>query len=211
MANTETTVGQWKAFIQDSGYGPVKTSEPYCNWDSNDYASNDRLPVRCVNVTDAEAYANWFAKKYASQLGLRIESIGLPSELEFEFAARGRRYTETYLWPDNASDAEKCWYAQVGKCEGGAKPVGGRLKNDYNLYDMIGNVWEWTASPWREQRSALPANGREALSGVSGPRSVRGASFGDYVGGLALSDRYRVTPGGRGYYIGFRLVARIAP
>ena len=211
MANTETTVGQWKAFVNDSGYKPVKADKTHCNWNDSDYASNDRLPVRCVNVIDAEAYVAWFARKYAAQLGVRIASIGLPSELEWEFAARGGRYTQAYLWPDNASDAEKCRHAQISACEGDAKPVHGRLKNGYGLYDMIGNVWEWTASPGRDQRSALPSNGLEAPTGVSGPRSVRGASFFYYGGWLALSFRYRFTPGYRYSSIGFRLVARIAP
>ena len=146
-----------------------------------------------------------------AQLGLRIESVGLPSELEFEFAARGGRYTQPYLWSDKASDAEQCKHAQIAACDGTAKLVGGRLQNGYKLYDMIGNVWEWTASPWRDQRSALPANGREALTGVSGPRSVRGGSFDAIGGGLALSSRFRYSPGSRVDHFGFRLVARIAP
>ena len=146
-----------------------------------------------------------------AQLGLRIESVGLPSELEFEFAARGGRYTQPYLWPDNASGAERCNYAQIVICGGAAKAVGGRLQNGYRLFDMIGNVWEWTASPWRDQRSALPANGREALTEESGKRLVRGASFDSIGGRLAFSDRARTTPGYRGSSNGFRLVARIAP
>ena len=216
MANTETTVGQYQAFIIDSGYQPAKTSDTYCNWNDKERVSHDRLPVSCVNVTDAEAYATWFAKKYAGQLAagplvVRVESMGLPSELEFEFAARAGRYTQAYLWADNASDAEICRHAQTVKCPGGAKTVGGRLPNDYKLYDMIGNVWEWTASPWRDARGALPVNGREVAAGVSGPRSVRGASFSGVVGGLGLSYRGRGTPGVRNDYVGFRLVARIAP
>ena len=211
MATTETTVGQWTAFIQDSGYRPVKTDTTTCNWNDGDYASNDRLPVSCVNTRDAEAYAAWFTQKYAAQLGLRIESVGLPSELEFEFAARGGRYTQPFLWPDNASNAEQCKHAHIDVCDGPAKPVAGRLQNGYKLYDMIGNVWEWTASPWRAQRSALPANGREALTGVSGLRSVRGASYFSSDGWLALSYRHRIYPGVRSYGTGFRLVARIAP
>ncbi|MEK8026774.1 formylglycine-generating enzyme family protein [Pseudaquabacterium rugosum] len=220
MASTETTVGQWKAFINDSGYRPEKASDTYCNWDDKAYSSDDKLPVACVNVTDAEAYAAWFARKYAGQMRaqgqangapLRIDSIGLPSELEWEFAARGGRYTEKYLWDDGASDAETCRHGQNYKCHGGAKPVGERLKNGYRLHDMIGNVWEWTASPWRDQRSALPLHGREAPAGVSGPRSVRGASFVNFDVRLALSYRLWYTPGDRYSYIGFRLVARIAP
>ena len=76
---------------------------------------------------------------------------------------------------------------------------------------MIGNVWEWTASPWRDERSALPAHGREALTGVSGPRALRGASFSYFDGWLALSGRDGYAPGVRSSGVGFRLVARIAP
>ena len=213
MGKTEVTLGQWKAFwnAPDRDYQPVKDSNTHCNWDDKAYAKYDRHPVRCVNVPDAEAYARWFAKTHGAALGVRIEIIGLPSELEWEFAARGGRYAQKFLWDAGASDAVICQHAQVGKCPGDVIPVGSRLKNAYNLHDMIGNVWEWTASPWQDKRSAMPSTGREAAAGVSAPRVVRGASFYVYdVDWLALGVRFRYTPGYRGV-IGFRLVARIAP
>ncbi len=214
MGKTEVTVGQWKAFwnAPDRDYQPVKTTDTHCNWNDGDYAKDDRHPVRCVNVPDAEAYARWFAKKHGAALGVRIESIGLPSELEWEFAARGGRYAQKYLWDDNASDAEKCKHAQVHACPGDVVPVGPpRLPNGYRLFDMIGNTWEWTASAWQDKRRAIPSNGREAAAGVSFPRVVRGASFYITDVRLALGVRSRNTPGFRNNNIGFRLVARIAP
>ena len=214
MGKTEVTLGQWKAFwnAPDRDYRPAKTADTHCNWNDAQYAKDDRHPVRCVNVPDAEAYARWFAKKHGAALGVRIESIGLPSEMEWELAARGGRYAQKFLWEEGASDAEKCRHAQIHACPGDVIPVGSRLKNGYNLYDMIGNTWEWTASPWQDKRSAIPSNGREAADGVSAPRVVRGASFSNGGGGwLALGDRGGFTPGHRSINIGFRLVARIAP
>ncbi len=212
MGKTEVTLGQWKAFwnAPDRDYQPVKDSNTPCNWDDKAYAKDDRHPVRCVNVPDAEAYARWFAKKHGAALGVRIESIGLPSELEWEFAARGGRYAQKFLWDAGASDLEKCKHAQIRACPGDVIPVGARL-NGYKLSDMIGNVWEWTASPWQDKRSAIPSTGREAAAGVSAPRVVRGASFSYNDFGLALGNRYRYSPGFRNDVVGFRLVARIAP
>ncbi len=211
IGKTEVTVGQWKAFwnAADRDYQPVKTSDTYCNWNDQDYARDDRHPVRCVNVADAEAYARWFARRYADKLGVRVDSIGLPTDLEWEFSARGGRYTQQYLWDDGATREETCRHAQTAYCQYGPIPVASRLKNGYDLHDMIGNVLEWTASPWRD-RKAIPANGRDA-AGVSAPRAVRGASFFFNGVGLRLASRYGCTPGVRSSSIGFRLVARIAP
>ncbi len=204
MGKTEVTVGQWKAFwnAPDRDYTPSGES---C-WQK--YAGDDRLPVACVNVLDAEAYVRWMNKKYAKTMGVRFD---LPTEVEWELAARGGRYTQNYLWKDGASKEEKCRHAQIGDCPGGTVAVGSRQKNGYGLYDMIGNVWEWQSSPWRDKRSELPANGLEAApAGVSVSRSVRGASFGDFGDGLRLADRGWIAPGVRYGNVGFRVVARIA-
>jgi hypothetical protein len=210
MGKTEVTVGQWKAFwnAPDRDYNPVKTEDTRCNWNDKNYASDDRKPVVCVNVLDAEAYVRWINKKYAQAMGVRFD---LPTEVEWELAARGGRYTQDYLWADGASDEEISRHAQWYKSPGNTVAVGSKLANGYGLYDMVGNVWEWQSSPWRDKRSELPRNGLEAqAAGVSVSRSVRGASFNDSGDRLRLAGRYRDTPGYRYYSIGFRLVARIA-
>ena len=220
MAKTEVTLGQYKAFwaAPDRNYQPVKTDNTGCNWDDKAAAKDDRHPVRCVNTQDAQAYARWFAKRHAAQLGLRIDSIGLPTELEWEFSARGGRYTQQYLWADDTSKAETCRHARTNNCRGDVPddvlPVAGRLNNDYGLYDMIGNVWEWTATDWRDDRKSMEANHRDHgndSTGVSAARAVRGASIFYDDDGLRLAFRGRNSPGYRYYFTGFRLVARIAP
>ena len=214
MGKTELTLGQYKAFMKDSKYQPVKTDNTHCNWDDAAYAKDDRHPVRCVNTQDAQAYARWFTERYGKQLGVRLESIGLPTELEWEFSARGGRNTQPYLWADDASKAETCRHAHTNNCTGDVLPVGGRLKNGFGLDDTISNVWEWTATDWREDRKSMEANLRDHANdstGVSAARAVRGASISDDDSGLRLAYRGWYTPGFRFNYIGFRLVARIAP
>ena len=207
MGKTEVTVRQWKAFwnASDRDYQPQQTDTTYCQW--QDEAQSDDVPVVCVSADDAEAYARWFARRHGAELGVAVESIGLPSELEWELSARGGRLTQDYLWDD---DADACRHAQVSWCGGRTKPVGARLPNGYRLYDMIGNALEWTASPWRANRTAIPVNGRDTAGG-SASRVSRGASFNDYDYWRRLSDRNNNSHGSRFFIIGVRLVARIAP
>ncbi len=216
MGKTPITVGQWKTFwnAPDRDYEPVKTEITHGNWDDKDFADDDRKPVVYANVLDAEAYVRWFNRRYAAAMQTQVGRpvvFDLPTEVEWELAARGGRYTQEYLWEDGASDKEISRHAQWGKSPGRTVPVGSKLANEYGLHDMMGNVWEWQSSPWRDERSDLPSKGLEPeAAGVSVSRSVRGASF-SYSGvRLCLAIRNGITPGFRSNGMGFRLVARIA-
>ncbi len=205
MGTTPVTVWQWQEFwaAGDRDYEPSKFLRS--DWDWQKWANPGSLPVVGVNVADAEAYARWFQKRHGQQLGVRVESLGLPSELEWELAARGGRLTQEFLW-DRDDDIDD--FAVVERME--TAPVRSKKPNGYGLYDVIGNVWEWTDSPHRKHRRAIPAHGHDS-AGVSAARAVCGASFNYSLDWLGLAQRHGVAPGVRDSVIGFRLVARIAP
>jgi sulfatase modifying factor 1 len=108
-------------------------------------------PVVHLAWADVEAYARWAGKQ-------------LPSEAEWEFASRGGLDGATYAWGEELTPAEQ-WMANTwqgefphhnSKADGheGTAPVGSYPPNGYGLYDMIGNVWEWTAD-WYQAHGDL--------------------------------------------------------
>jgi formylglycine-generating enzyme len=113
-------------------------------------AGKDRLPVVHIAYEDAEAYARWAGKE-------------LPTEAEWEFAARGGLDGAIFTWGDehfpdgkamaNFWQGEFPWQNLLIDGYEGTSPVGTFPPNGYGLYDMAGNVWEWT-SDWYVHRHA---------------------------------------------------------
>lgn len=120
MDKYEVTVGQYKAFIRATGHKPPDWSEV------TKHSPTDQHPMIYVGWHDAMAYSIWAGKR-------------LPTEAEWEYAARGGLVGKVYPW-GNTIDSNKANYGEnVGK----TTPVGRYGANGYGLYDMGGNVWEW--------------------------------------------------------------------
>lgn len=142
--------------------------------------SSDNHPVVHIAYCDAEAYAKWAGKE-------------LPTEAEWEFAARGGLEGAEFAWGDEfAPDGRhmaNTWqgaFPNENTAEDGflgTSPSGAFPPNGYGLYDMIGNVWEWT-SDWYSERRAVeasktccppqnPRGGREEESYDTGQPEIR--------------------------------------
>ena len=120
----EVTVGQFREFVNQSGY------KYGGNWDSvAKYSPGDEYPMVYVSWNDATAYAKWAGKR-------------LPTEAEWEYAARGGLIGKRYPW-GNEIDKTKAHYDSWNGGNGTTKAVGSFEANGYGLNDMAGNVWEW--------------------------------------------------------------------
>jgi formylglycine-generating enzyme required for sulfatase activity len=127
------------------------------DWSANDYPSGKgNHPVAYVSWYAAKAYAQWAGKR-------------LPAEAEWEFACRAG--TSTAYWWGESFDENRANNGQGGTAAVGEE----RHKNAWGLYDMLGNVWEWTSSLYREYPYRSD-DGRENQN-ASGSRVLRGGSW----------------------------------
>ena len=175
---------------------------------------DDRLdhPVVHIAFEDAQAYAAWAGKR-------------LPTEAEWERAARGGLEQATFVWGDEPPDPRRCniWQGEFPvrntRLDGFAStaPVGSYPPNAFGLFDMAGNVWEWCADAYRHDAYAIEAqdsgpsvNPRiEARADLRDPRVLRGGSFlcsDQYCTGYRPSARMSSSPDTSLGHTGFRCV-----
>jgi len=187
MDKYEVTNAQYKKFMDATGYkAPIAWSDPNFN------APNH--PVVGVSWDDAAAYAKWAGKR-------------LPTEAEFEKAARGGLVGKLYPWGntithDNANDdgtgGKDVWEY--------TSPVGSFAPNGYGLYDMAGNVFEWCADFSDNNYYANSPKSNPTGPASGSYRVLRGGGWNDSFFALRVAPRTGYAPSKTLDYIGFRCV-----
>lgn len=233
MAKHEVTRASFAAFVTDTKHdmtAPCTTvwqaivgadAEP--TWRNPLYPGGhtqaDDHPVICVGWHDAQAYVAWLNEQVENK-----RTYYLPSELEWEYAARGGRRD---LAPWGKNFRESCRFANVGDrryeaevgsetvdCDDGfafTSPVGSFPPNPFGLNDMLGNVWEWTHDCWYPDHAR--ATGTEApliRGGDCTKRVMKGAGFSSEAFYLTAATRGAdPVPGTRLVLLGFRVAATL--
>jgi len=189
MSETPVTVAEYKRFTRSLPPPP----------DFNPGWSKDDHPIVRVTWDEAKVYCEWAGGR-------------LPTEAEWEYAARGGKDGLKYPW-GNEITSENANYG--GSKWKGTSPVRSYPANAWGLYDMAGNVWEWVADWYGEKYYAtLPSD--KPAEDPRGPQSgevrvLRGGSFGDVSRILRASLRNWYAPGNRSDVIGFRCVREVVP
>ena len=155
----------------------------------------DNLPVECVSWDDCQTFIN----RLNSYTG---RNFRLPTEAEWEFAARGGNYSRHYKYSGSNYISDVAWYD--GNSSNRTHPVGTKQANELGLYDMSGNVWEW-CSDWYGSYSSYSQNDPTGPNSGSN-RVLRGGSWCDGASYCRSSCRFNLAPGRRDYDLGLRLV-----
>ena len=172
MQETEVTQEQWYVIM---GNNPVKFK-----------TGNENMPVEQVSWDDVKV----FIKNLNAKEG--TNAYRLPTEEEWEYAARAGTTTKWYC-----GDDESCANSIAVYRNNKPSPVGTKKTNAWGLYDMSGNVWEWTESCCTNNYNSAKDCSR---------RSIRGGSWDGVAGNTRSANRYNYSPDSREYYIGFRLL-----
>ena len=158
------------------------------------YFKGDNLPVEKVSWNDCQE----FISKLNSLTGRKFR---LPTEAEWEYAARGGKKSRGYQYSGNSNITDVAWYD--GNSGSKTHPVGTKQANELGIYDMSGNVHEWCLDWYGSYSSSSQTNPTGADSGSF--RVFRGGGWGIYARGCRLSYRYIFTPDDRRSYLGLRL------
>ena len=178
------TFDDWDACAAAGGCGGYKPGD--AGW------GRGRRPVINVSWHDAEAYVAWLAK-------LTGKPYRLLTEAEYEYAARGGTRTD---YPSGGANCKGCGSQWDSKQ---TAPVGSFAANGFGLYDMAGNVWEWTEDCYHDSYKGAPADGSAWTGGDCGNRVERGGSWFLTPDYLRFPSRNRLATGYRDDNLGFRV------
>jgi formylglycine-generating enzyme required for sulfatase activity len=158
-------------------------------------------PVVLIRYDDAMAYCRWLSESTGCV-------VRLPTEAEWEKAARGGTEGQRYPWGNDIDPSRGNFLLKgMAKRQRGTRPTGTYPPNAYGLYDMTGNVWEWVAD-WYGSDYYAASEARDPRGPESGNmRLVRGGSWvNEDVDMLRCAYRHKVPPDTYAYSLGFRIV-----
>ena len=205
MSKSEVTVAQYRTCVEAGACSPPGcSSEKYCNWSQR----RETHPVNYVSWTQMRTFGEWVG-------------ADLPTEAQWEFAARSRGQNRPYPWRNQAPD---CSYADFGRndyssCGGeGTSPVctHNRGNSAQGLCDFAGNLYEWVLDEYESSYRGAPTDGsprcRSAnCSANDANRVIRGGYWNRSASYLRAAYRGHNSPSGQVNYVGFRLARSSSP
>jgi len=153
LGKYEVTQAQWQRVM---GYNPSSYKHP-------------QRPVDQVTWLEIQSFISRLNRLEGTTL------YRLPSEAEWEYAARAGTTTKWSFGDEPSSLSRFAWFGQQGDI--GTQPVGGRAPNPWGLFDMYGNVWEWVQDCWHDNYQKAPHEGNIWSGGDCSRRMLRGGGW----------------------------------
>ena len=231
ISTAPITRAEFETFVKDTGYdagagcwtltkaGEMAIQSGY-DWRNPGYPQEQSHPAACINWHDARAYVEWLSRKSG-------KPYRLPTEAEWEYAARAGSATARY-WGDGPEHA--CTYGNVWDrsaknkvpvrstsaihdCDDGfayTSPVAMFKPNSFGLYDMLGNVLQWTSDCLHHNYEGAPGDGSAWVGGDCSYHVVRGGAWSSQPRVVRSAARNFIPAGIRNLVVGVRVV-RSAP
>lgn len=199
----EATFADWEACANAGGCNQYRPEDG--GW------GRGNRPVINVSWEDARSYASWLSRQTGA-------TYRLPSESEWEYAARAGTQTP-YSWgdawehkaPPIGRNRANCGWCGSRWDNDRTAPAGSFPPNPWGLYDMHGNVWEWTEDCWNSSYRGAPSDGSAWLRGDCSVRMLRGGAWFSYPVDLLATNRSEATIGNRYSGGGFRVARTLTP
>lgn len=162
------------------------------------YFKGDNLPVERVSWNDVQEFITKLNKHENEN------KYFLPSEAEWEYAIRAGTTTSYFFGNEDSELGKYAWYNENSESQ--TNPVGGLYPNQWELYDMVGNVWEWVQDTWHDSYDHAPPDNRPWEVGDGSHRTVRGGCWNTLPTNSRSAARTEYHAGTREHTIGFRLM-----
>lgn len=182
----EVTVQQWNACVDAGGCQKVAQ------------AANANAPIRDVSWDDAQQYLKWLST-------LSGQQYRLPTEAEWEYAARGGTATRYWWGEQMATGKANCKECGQPWASEGPANVASFAANPYGLHDTSGSVWEWVSDCWHATFKDAPADGRSWDQPNCSVRVIRGGSWREGAVYMVASTRFKYDASVRHSQNGFRV------
>ena len=222
LSKFDVTNAEFRTFLQETGYQPAPC-DPILGltWRSPGrglaYPPGETdpplEPAVCLSWKDAQAYIAWLNSKVRGLPSARRSRDGpyrLPSEAEWEYAARGGTVTARW-WGDAIGVGNANCNGCGSKWDGTLiAPVGSFGPNPFGLYDMLGNVWQWVEDCWNESYVGAPTDGGPWMRGDCTKHVLRGGSWSNVPIYIRSATRSGADAGNKDFdyssYAGIRVV-----
>lgn len=189
IGRRDVTFADWDLCVAGGG----------CTYSANDHGfGRGTRPVIDVSWDDAQTFVRWLSQKTG-------KTYRLPSEAEWEYAARGGSAT-AYWWGKDVGKGRANCTDCGGETTKQTTPAGSFRPNPFGLYDTAGNAAEWVQDCWNDSYRGAPVNGSAWSSGDCTLRVLRGGSFGNKASAVRSASRFRYDEDVRYYANGFRVV-----
>jgi formylglycine-generating enzyme required for sulfatase activity len=167
------------------------------DWRSPGFPQSDRDPVVCVNWDDARAYVAWVSSTTGNIYRLLSES-------EREYVTRAGT-TTAFWWGTDQNSAGRANFHGTTEYRQRTVPVDSFAPNAWGLYNVHGNVWDWTEDCWNTSNAGNPGNGGARSTGECSLRVLRGGSWGSRPQLIRSANRYWYRHSTRSFSCGFRV------